>query len=51
MPELHPHGLRRMLSLRQFRLFENAELDELAMIAENVFDTTIPAGTVIASPT
>jgi CRP-like cAMP-binding protein len=50
MPELHPHGLRRMLSLRQFRLFENAELDELAMIAENVFDTTIPAGTVIASP-
>lgn len=38
-----------MLWLRQFPLFETADLDELAMIAENLVEATIPAGTVIAS--
>src|SRR5688572_6756075 len=49
MHDLQPHGLRRMLSLRQFRLFESADLDELATIAENLADTTIPAGAVVAT--
>jgi CRP-like cAMP-binding protein len=49
MPDLQPHGLKRMLSLRQFRLFETADLDELATIAENLVERTVPAGTVLAT--
>ncbi len=49
MPDLQPHGLRRMLSLRQFKLFESADLDELATIAENLIETRVPAGTVLAT--
>jgi CRP-like cAMP-binding protein len=49
MPDLQPHGLRRVLHLRQFRWFESADLDELATIAENLVERTIPAGTVIAT--
>lgn len=49
MPDLQPHGLRRMLSLRQFKLFESTDLDELATIAENLIETTVPAGTVLAT--
>jgi CRP-like cAMP-binding protein len=49
MPDLQPHGLKRMLTLRRFRFFENADLDELATIAENLVERTIPAGTVLAS--
>lgn len=45
------HHVRRLLTLRQFPGFAEAELSELATIAENVVETTFPAGTVIASPT
>jgi CRP-like cAMP-binding protein len=38
-----------MLRLRQFPLFETVDLDELATIAENLVETTIPAGTVMAA--
>ncbi|HEY5945806.1 MAG TPA: cyclic nucleotide-binding domain-containing protein [Kofleriaceae bacterium] len=49
MSDLNPQGLRRMLTLRQFPLFESADLDELATVAENLVETTIPEGTVIAT--
>lgn len=49
MRDLPPQGLRRMLRLRQFPLLESADLDELATIAENLTETTIPAGTVVAT--
>jgi CRP-like cAMP-binding protein len=49
MRDLPPLGLRRMLRLRQFPLFETVDLDELATIAENLVEQTIPAGTVIAT--
>jgi CRP-like cAMP-binding protein len=49
MHDLDARGLRRMLRLRQFPLFESTDLDELATIAENLVETTIPAGTVIAT--
>jgi len=38
-----------MLQLRQFPLFETIDLDELATIAENLVETTIPTGTQIAT--
>jgi CRP-like cAMP-binding protein len=49
MPDLDPQGLRRMLRLRQFPIFETSDLDELAMIAENLVEARIPEGSVIAS--
>lgn len=49
MPDENPQNLRRMLRLRQFPLFETVDLDELATIAENLVDTEIPAGSVIAA--
>ncbi len=49
MRELNPKSLRRVLRLRQFPLFETADLDELATIAENLVDTRIHEGSVIAS--
>lgn len=49
MRELNPKSLRRMLRLRQFPLFETADIDELATIAENLIDARIHAGSVIAS--
>jgi CRP-like cAMP-binding protein len=49
MPDLDPQGLRRMLQLRQFPLFETSDLDELAMIAENLVEAIIPQGSVIAT--
>lgn len=43
------HGLHRMLQLRRFPLLATIDLDELATIAENLVETTIPAGTPIAT--
>jgi len=48
MPDVNPKLLRRMLALRQFPMFAATELAELATIAENVVETTFPAGAVIA---
>ncbi len=49
MSDIHVRTLSRMLRLRRFALFEHADLDELASIAENLVDTELPAGTVIAT--
>jgi CRP-like cAMP-binding protein len=49
MRDLNLRNLRRVLALRQFPFLEHAELDELATIAENVIEKTVPAGTVIAT--
>ncbi|HEU4733393.1 MAG TPA: cyclic nucleotide-binding domain-containing protein [Kofleriaceae bacterium] len=48
MPEFNPLLLRRILALRQFPMFATAELAELAMIAENVVETTFRPGAVVA---
>jgi CRP-like cAMP-binding protein len=48
MSEFNPFVLRRMLALRRFTIFADAELAELVMIAENVVEATFPAGAVIA---
>ncbi|HEX5061910.1 MAG TPA: cyclic nucleotide-binding domain-containing protein [Kofleriaceae bacterium] len=49
MSDANPRGVRRMLQLRQFPLFETIDLDELATIAENLVEITIPAGTQIVA--
>ena len=49
MSDRNPTMLRRMLALRQFPLFAGAELDELATLADNVIETTLPAGAVVAA--
>jgi len=49
MAELSPFELRRMLALRRFPVISEAELAELAMLAENVTEVTLPAGTVVAT--
>jgi CRP-like cAMP-binding protein len=46
-----PSALRRLLALRQFPAFAAAELGELAVVADNVVETTFPAGTRVAAPT
>lgn len=48
MPDFKPTILRRVLTLRQFPLFANAALDELATIAENLIAARFAAGSVIA---
>ncbi|HEY5924178.1 MAG TPA: cyclic nucleotide-binding domain-containing protein [Kofleriaceae bacterium] len=50
MSDVNLLTLRRMLRLRKFPPFEHADLDELATIAENLVETTLPAGSVIATP-
>ncbi|HUJ60004.1 MAG TPA: cyclic nucleotide-binding domain-containing protein [Kofleriaceae bacterium] len=45
---MSPQLLRRMLALRQIRLLAGAELNELAMLAENVADATFVRGAVVA---
>jgi CRP-like cAMP-binding protein len=50
MSEHDPILLRRLLELRRFPLFATAELGELAMLAENVVETTYESGAVIARP-
>lgn len=46
-----PMALRRLLALRQFPVFAAAELGELAIVADNVTETSFPAGTRVAAPT
>ena len=46
----HPPMLRRILQLKQFSMLSAIDLDELATIAENVVETTIPAGTIVVQP-
>lgn len=43
-------SIQRLLTLRQFPGFADAELSELASIAENLIETTYEAGTVVAGP-
>ncbi|MDQ3364418.1 MAG: cyclic nucleotide-binding domain-containing protein [Myxococcota bacterium] len=45
-----PVAIQRLLVLRQFPGFADAELSELATIAENVIDHTWPAGSVVVAP-
>lgn len=47
MPDYNPTVLRRLLVLRQFPLFASVELDELAMVAENVTEVTFAAHDVV----
>jgi CRP-like cAMP-binding protein len=49
MPDYNPMVLRRLLALRQFPLFAAVELDELAMVAENVTEVTFAAHDVIVN--
>jgi CRP-like cAMP-binding protein len=49
MPDQQIVPLRRLLSLRQFAAFANVDLGDLAMVAENVVESTFPAGAEIAS--
>jgi len=48
MDEFNPFMLRRILALRQFRVFAAAELRELAMLAENVTEVRFAKGAVVA---
>jgi len=48
MADGNPFALRRMLALRQFPVLCNADLGELALLAENVAEVTLPAGAVVA---
>jgi CRP-like cAMP-binding protein len=41
--------LRRVWTLRQFAMLEGAELDELATLAQNVIETELEPGTIIAT--
>ena len=49
MPDFNPYALRKMLALRQFPIFMDAELTELAMLAENVIEATFSAGSLVAN--
>ena len=51
MRDDQPIGLRRLLALRQFAMFEAVELDDLAMIAENVIEVSFARGATVAVPT
>jgi len=48
MADFNPLVLRRMLALRRFTIVADAELAELATLAENVIETRLSAGSVIA---
>jgi len=49
MMDHDPFVLRRMLALRKFPMFSNAELGDLALVAENIAETSYPARAVIAA--
>jgi CRP-like cAMP-binding protein len=49
MRDIHPAHLRRILKLRRFALFAAADVDELATIAENVTEMSLPPGAVIVA--
>ena len=44
-----PGSLRRVLALRQFSALSSVDLTELAMVAENVVETTLLAGNRIVA--
>ena len=48
MIEHDPFVLRRILALRKFPMFANAELGDLALLAENLAEASYPKGSVIA---
>lgn len=48
MPDGNPFALRRLLALRRFPILCDADLGELALLAENVSEVKLPAGTVVA---
>lgn len=48
MADITPFALRRILALRRFPSLRDAELGELVMLAENVTEVLLPAGTVVA---
>src|SRR5512146_1596290 len=48
MSDFNPLRLRRMLALRRFAVVADAELAELALLAENVVEARFPAGSLIA---
>jgi CRP-like cAMP-binding protein len=48
MSDINVRTLARMLRLRHFPMLEHADLDELATVAENLIETNVPAGTLIA---
>lgn len=50
MSDPDPRLLRRLLELRRFPSFEGAELEALAVLAENVGDAWYPDRAVIAAP-
>jgi CRP-like cAMP-binding protein len=50
MSDHDPILLRRLLELRQFPFLAGAELGELAMLAENVIETSYESGAIIAEP-
>lgn len=49
LPHRSPVAIARLLILRQFPGFANAELGELAMIADNVLEATFASGAVVAA--
>ena len=49
MSDINVRTLSRLLQLRRFPLFEHADLDELATIAENLIETKLPAGSIVAT--
>jgi hypothetical protein len=50
MREHAPITIQRMLTLRQVPGFGDADLSELATIAENLVERTFVAGATVASP-
>lgn len=50
MRDSNPLSMRRILTLRQFAGFAEAELSDLANIADNVVEVTYEAGDVVAEP-
>jgi CRP-like cAMP-binding protein len=50
MRDSNPISMRRLLTLRQFPGFAEAELSDLANIADNGFESTFAAGEVVAEP-
>jgi CRP-like cAMP-binding protein len=47
MRDVQSGMLHRIMRLRQFPIFADADLDELATVAENVTPTTIPPGCIV----
>jgi CRP-like cAMP-binding protein len=48
MRDITPSALRRILTLRQFPILRDADLEELTMFAENVTEVVLPASSVVA---